>query len=78
MASCHSTRLHKVHAVAKWRCAGVRSTLDSWSKLPADDDEALPGDDEDFVAGEGVAEALRTLESGGKLIDMQVRPPSPR
>ena len=36
------------------------------------DDEALPGDDEDFVAGEGVAEALRVIESGGRLIDTQV------
>lgn len=36
------------------------------------DDEALPGDDEDFVAGEGVAKALRVLESGGRLVDTQV------
>ena len=66
------------HAFAKQCCVDAWSTLHSWTGLPADDDEALPGDDEDFVAGEGVAEALRTLESGGKLIDTQVRPTPPR
>ncbi len=40
-------------------------------RLPADD-EALPGDDAEFTAGEGVAEALAVLESGGRLVDDKV------
>jgi hypothetical protein len=38
----------------------------------AAEDEALPGDNEPFVAGEGVEEALRVVESGGQLPEQEV------
>ncbi len=40
----------------------------------ADDDEALPGDEQDFTAGAGVAEALAHLEAGHPLPEPPVPP----
>lgn len=52
---------------------GKISLLCSELGLP-DDDEILTGDDIDFTAGQGVAEALSVLESGQVLEEPKVLP----